>query len=157
MTALRGDSVNTKLLGMSKVISDDSAIRALKRMDETAAIQWLQHRLQSCYDHLLSTPWILDVDVTVKPLHGHQEGVKVGYNPHKPGRPSHTYCENNFDETKNQWGWIDGEPAIENLHRVERPMPEPRRQEVVIWVKATALNYRDLETGRHFGRIVLQH
>ena len=91
MTALRGDSVNTKLLGMSKVISDDSAIRALKRMDESAAIHWLQDHLQSCYAPLLSTPWILDVDVTVKPLYGHQEGAKVGYNPHKPGRPSHTY------------------------------------------------------------------
>src|SRR4051794_1076420 len=33
-------------------------------------------------------PWILDVDATVKPLFGHQEGA--GYNPHKPGRPSHT-------------------------------------------------------------------
>ncbi|MGB5649453.1 MAG: transposase [Sedimenticolaceae bacterium] len=91
MTALRGDNVNTKLLGMSKVISDDSAVRALKRMDETAAIEWLQRHLQSCYEPLLSTPWILDVDVTVKPLYGHQEGAEVGYNPHKPGRPSHTY------------------------------------------------------------------
>ncbi len=91
LTALRGDSVNTKLLGMNKVISDDSAIRALKRMDETSAIAWLQRHLQSCYEPLLSTPWILDVDVTVKPLYGHQEGAKVGYNPHKPGRPSHTY------------------------------------------------------------------
>ena len=71
MTALRGDSVNTKLLGMSKVISDDSAIRALKRMAETEAVQWLQDHLQSCYAPLLSTPWILDVDVTVKPLYGH--------------------------------------------------------------------------------------
>ncbi len=42
ITALRGDTVNTQLLGMSKVISDDSAIRALKRMDETEAVQWLQ-------------------------------------------------------------------------------------------------------------------
>ncbi|EGV20624.1 hypothetical protein [Thiocapsa marina] len=35
-------------------------------------------------------PWILDADVTVKPLYGHQEGAVKGYNPHKPGRPSHT-------------------------------------------------------------------
>jgi hypothetical protein len=91
MTALRGDTVNTKLLGMSKVISDDSAIRALKRMEEAKAISWLQTHLQSSYAPLLTTPWILDVDVTVKPLYGHQEGAKVGYNPHKPGRPSHTY------------------------------------------------------------------
>ena len=59
MTALRGDNVNTKLLGMSKVISDDSAVRALKRMDESTAIEWLQRHLQSCYEPLLSTPWIL--------------------------------------------------------------------------------------------------
>ncbi len=91
LTALRGDTVNTKLLGMSKVISDDSAIRGLKRMDEVNAIDWLQTHLHSCYSPLLTTPWILDVDVTVKPLYGHQEGARVGYNPHKPGRPSHTY------------------------------------------------------------------
>ena len=33
----------------------------------------------------------MDVDVTVKPLYGHQEGAEIGYNPQKPGRPSHTY------------------------------------------------------------------
>ena len=91
MTALRGDTVNTKLLGMNKIISDSSAIRALKRMNEDETIEWLQAHLQSCYEPLLATPWILDADVTVKPLYGHQEGAKVGYNPHKPGRPSHTY------------------------------------------------------------------
>jgi hypothetical protein len=91
LTALRGDSVNTQLLGMNKVVSDDSAIRALKRMAQVPAINWLQNHLQSCYEPLLTTPWILDVDVTVKPIYGHQEGAKMGYNPHKPGRPSHTY------------------------------------------------------------------
>src|SRR5512135_1897144 len=40
---------------------------------------------------LLGEPWILDVDTTVKPLYGRQEGAVVGYNPRKPGRPSHTY------------------------------------------------------------------
>ena len=40
---------------------------------------------------LLSAPWVLDTDVTVKPLYGKQEGAVVGYNPHKPGRPSHAY------------------------------------------------------------------
>jgi hypothetical protein len=37
----------------------------------------------------LKTPWILDIDTTIKPLYGKQEGAEVGYNPHKPGRPSH--------------------------------------------------------------------
>ena len=40
---------------------------------------------------LLDAPWILDVDVTIKPLYGKQQGAVVGYNPHKPGRPSHAY------------------------------------------------------------------
>jgi len=40
-------------------------------------------------------PWILDIDVTVKPLYGNQEGAEVGYNPHKPGRPSHV-CHSDF-------------------------------------------------------------
>ena len=44
-----------------------------------------------CYSPLLSQSWVLDADVTVKPLYGKQEGAVVGYNPHKPGRPSHTY------------------------------------------------------------------
>jgi hypothetical protein len=85
------ERVNSKLLGMSKVVSEDSARRALHRLDEYQGISWLQKHLQACYEPLLTTPWILDVDVTVKPLYGHQEGAKLGYNPHKPGRPSHTY------------------------------------------------------------------
>jgi hypothetical protein len=41
------------------------------------------------YAPALVQPWIADLDVTVKPIYGHQEGAEVGYNPHKPGRPSH--------------------------------------------------------------------
>ena len=91
ITNLMSDRVNSSLLGMNKVVSDDSARRALKRMDEAAGIAWLQAHLHSCYEPLLKVPWILDADVTVKPLYGHQEGAEIGYNPHKPGRPSHTY------------------------------------------------------------------
>jgi hypothetical protein len=40
---------------------------------------------------LLSEPWILDADTTVKPLYGEREGAVVSYNPSKPCRPSHTY------------------------------------------------------------------
>ncbi len=63
----------------------------MKRIDESEGIHWLQDHLHYCYSPLLSQPWILDVDVTVKPLYGQQEGAVVGYNPHKPGRPSHTF------------------------------------------------------------------
>lgn len=91
MTTLLNDQVNSQLLGMRKVVSDDSARRALKRIDEGDGIDWLQTHLQRCYEPLLTQDWILDSDVTVKPLYGRQEGAEVGYNPHKPGRPSHTY------------------------------------------------------------------
>jgi len=88
---LLSDKVNPQLLGMTKVVSDDSARRGLQRIDEAQGVQWLQKHLNESYQPLLTTPWILDTDVTVKPLYGHQEGAKKGYNPHKPGRPSHTY------------------------------------------------------------------
>ena len=61
------------------------------RWTRREGIDWLQNHLQRSYEPLLTQPWILDSDVTVKPLYGHQEGAEVGYNPHKPGRPSHTY------------------------------------------------------------------
>jgi hypothetical protein len=91
ITSLMSDRVNSLLLGMTKIVSDDSARRGLKKIDEQAGIKWLQDHLLSSYKPLLKTPWILDVDITVKPLYGHQEGAKIGYNPQKPGRPSHTY------------------------------------------------------------------
>lgn len=91
MTTLIGDGVNSRLLGMNKVVSDDSARRALLRVGETQGVQWLQHHLQECYEPLLMMPWIMDVDVTVKTIYGKQEGAVIGYNPHKKGRPSHTY------------------------------------------------------------------
>jgi hypothetical protein len=34
---------------------------------------------------------VVDIDATVKTLYGRQEEAKVGYNPTKPGRPSHVY------------------------------------------------------------------
>lgn len=91
ISALRGDGVNPALLGMRKVVSEDSVRRAFGKLDEELGVTWLQEHLGRVYAPLLSEPWILDADVTVKPLYGHQEGAEVGYNPHKPGRPSHTY------------------------------------------------------------------
>jgi len=91
ITALRGDKVNPSLLGMSKICSEDSIRRALKNIDEDLAINWLNKHLKSCYYPLLTEDWILDVGTTVKCLYGKQEGAEIGYNPHKPGRPSHTY------------------------------------------------------------------
>ena len=91
VTALRCDPVNPPLLGMRKVVSEDSVRRNLEKIDETQGLAWLRNHLDYCTAPLLGEPWVLDIDTTIKPLYGHQEGAEVGYNPHKPGRPSHCY------------------------------------------------------------------
>jgi len=91
ISALRGDGVNPGLLGMRKVASEDSVRRALTALEEEESEEWLKRHLRASYEPLLEEPWALDVDTTVKPLYGHQEDAKVGYNPQKPGRPSHAY------------------------------------------------------------------
>ncbi len=91
ITSLRGDGVNPGLLGMAKVVSEDAVRRAFEKMDEVAGMAWLERHLDYCVGPLLGEPWVLDVDTTIKPLYGHQEGAEVGYNAHKPGRPSHAY------------------------------------------------------------------
>jgi hypothetical protein len=91
MTALRCDPVNQLLLGMKEVVSENAVRRGLDKIEEGAGMAWLQEHLDYTTRLLLSEPWILDIDTTVKPLYGHQEGAVVSYNPHKPGRPSHSY------------------------------------------------------------------
>ena len=91
INAIRGDGINPELLGMTRVASEDSVRRAMKAMDEAASGEWMKGHLKASYEPLLQEPWVLDVDTTVKPLYGHQEDAKVGYNPTKPGRPSHAY------------------------------------------------------------------
>ncbi|MFO1204873.1 MAG: transposase [Burkholderiales bacterium] len=91
IAALRADAVSAGLLGMEAIVSEDTVRRALKALDEDAGMGWLQDHLDASVLPLLSAPWVLDTDVTVKPLYGKQEGALIGYNPHKPGRPSHAY------------------------------------------------------------------
>ena len=91
ITAIRQDGIHPELLGVQQLVSEDTARRALKKIDESAGIAWLDRHLGKTTQPLLSTPWILDLDGTVKCLYGKQEGAVVGYNPKKPGRPSHCY------------------------------------------------------------------
>jgi hypothetical protein len=107
VTGLRGDEVAPRILGMKKIISDESLRRALSRLapcsgkresEEEREIReaqlsqstgWMDRALLESVSEALSTPWILDSDTTVKPLYGHQDGAEISYNPKKPGRPSH--------------------------------------------------------------------
>src|ERR1700716_4173432 len=76
---------------MRKVVSEDAVRRGFDKIEEDAGLSWLQEQLDYCTRPLSGEPWIRDVDTTVKPLYGHQEGAVVSYNSHKPGRPSHSY------------------------------------------------------------------
>lgn len=108
VASLRGDAVAPEILGMTKIVGDESLRRALAHIapapkdrhnDEQRAQQqaqvesaekWMKNALLESVRHALTTAWILDCDPTVKPLYGKQSGAEVGYNPRKPGRPSHT-------------------------------------------------------------------
>jgi hypothetical protein len=89
ITGLRGDGVNPELLGMRKVMSEDSARRAFKQAPPEETLLWLRRHLRQTYETLLEYAWVMDLDSTVKPLYGKQEKAVKGYNPTKPGRPSH--------------------------------------------------------------------
>jgi hypothetical protein len=107
ITGLRGDAVSPQILGMTRILSDESLRRALKHLapspdqakteEERArreaqlarSTAWMDEALRESVGEALITGWILDCDTTIKLLYGHQAGALVGYNPVKPGRPSH--------------------------------------------------------------------
>jgi hypothetical protein len=58
-------------------------------MASAATEPWMRSALMHSVNEALQRPWILDIDATIKRLHGHQQGAEIGCNLHKPGRPSH--------------------------------------------------------------------
>lgn len=89
ISALRGDAVAAQALGMNKIVSEDALRRGLGRIEEPGASGWMRAALMHSVHAALDKPWVLDIDTSVKPLYGHQQGAELGYNPTKPGRPSH--------------------------------------------------------------------
>ena len=89
ITAVRGDAVAAQALGIAGMVSEDAVRRALKTIEAPASEAWMRPCLMRSVASALDRPWVLDIDASVKPLYGHQQGAEVGYNPHKPGRPSH--------------------------------------------------------------------
>jgi hypothetical protein len=65
--------------------------RAFGKQDEEALTLWMDRQMNETCAALLDQQWVLDLDATVKTLYGRQEEAHVGYNPMKPGRPSHVY------------------------------------------------------------------
>jgi len=96
ISALRRNGLDAQLLGMEGIPSEDSVRTAMQKLvqsDDWAQRtgSWLEGCFERLYGGVLEQSWVLDVDVTVKPLYGKQEGAVLGYNPAKPGRPSHAY------------------------------------------------------------------
>ena len=87
IAGVRGDAVAAQALGLKSLVSEDSVRRALKAMEPEASERWMRSALMDSVLSALDRPWVLDIDATIKPLYGHQEGAQIGYNPHKPGRP----------------------------------------------------------------------
>lgn len=130
ITTVRSDKVLPELLGMDGIASEDSVRRAFLQASDEELTLWLDRSMNTVFDPLLSEPWVLDVDATVKTLYGKQEQARVGYNPMKPGRPSHVYHAyciarlrmvlNADVHAGNQtgseyahpglWGWLDARP-----------------------------------------------
>ena len=122
IAALRCDAVLPELLGMKKIVCEDAVRRAFKAIDEAEGAVWLRGHLAFCVEPLLVEPSILDVDTTIKPLYGHQEGAVLGYNPKKPGRPSHCYHTYSMASTRLVLD-VDVSPGDEHASRPQRAEP----------------------------------
>ena len=156
INGLRGDAVAPQILGMTRIISDESLRRALKalapsigkdytederlkrqtQLDKSTA--WMDTALRESTFDALSTDWILDCDVTVKLLFGHQDGAEIGYNPTKPGRPSHnihTYWVANLrmvlDAEVKGGKTHPAKYSLPGLMRLLRALPPEKRPELV--------------------------
>jgi hypothetical protein len=91
ISGMRGDSVLPQMLGIERLRSEDSIRRAFANQDEDALTLWMDRQTDKTFAALLEQEWVLDLDATIKTLYGRQEEARVGYNPQKPGRPSHVY------------------------------------------------------------------
>lgn len=141
VACLRGDGVAPEILGMSKVISDESLRRALAHLAPNAgkrcteaertrreaqlarSTAWMDAALKESTGEALCTQWILDIDTTIKLLYGHQAGAEISYNPRKPGRPSHaihTYWIGNVRMV------LDAEVQSGKAHAAKHGLPRLR-------------------------------
>lgn len=91
MPELEHDPLLRIKLGMDKLPQHSTLYRTLDRFRCRNDVESLADRNQPLLDRLIptSTGAILDIDTTVNPVHGTQEGASVSYNPRYRGRPSY--------------------------------------------------------------------
>ena len=70
MDEISGDEVSAEILDLNKICSEDSSRRGVKRMEEMAALDWLNTHLKKSWEPMTENDWILDIDSTLKPFLG---------------------------------------------------------------------------------------
>ena len=94
-SSLYGDMAGASMLGINRFVSHDSFARAIARMAEQDAVAWKRRHLAKVYEPLLRESYVLDIDPTVKPIYGRQEGAEAGY----PGYCTNRQCRRCFQYT----------------------------------------------------------
>jgi len=86
---IQNDDTIKKMFKLDRrVCSDDAIRRFMEDIDSDAGKKWLDGAMEILFT-ALPQMFIMDWDSTITTRYGDQEGVEVGYNPHKPGRGSH--------------------------------------------------------------------
>lgn len=88
---LRGDAASAELFGVRRFMSCDSVRRNFASIPAEEALPWVWRENLRLLQDVVAEDYVLDLDPTVKPVYGRQEGAELGYSPQKPGRPSHCY------------------------------------------------------------------
>ena len=88
---LREDTATAELFGLRRFMSCDSVRRNFASIPAEEAMPWVWRENLRLLQDVVAEDYVLDLDPTVKPVYGRQEGAQLGYSPQKPGRPSHCY------------------------------------------------------------------
>lgn len=140
VSQLRGDPGIATTLDLRRgVPGEDSIRRFLEEIVEHAGIEEARKWIHQSYSWLWKGmsqmgPLLIDWDSTVISRYGHQEGAEVGYNPAKPGRPSHHPLVASLAGTR-LCPMIQRRPATQDLRQAgkkwRRPCCKP-------WVRVAA-------------------
>ena len=125
---MQDDAAVAKITGMHKgrLCGEDAFRRLCEKLDSAQVERWFAPAEQMIY-HAIPPNCVADWDSTVIPRYGKQEDTAIGYNPQKPGRPSHhplacviggtrlcLHMEWRKGNTVSSSGWVD---AMEKVWR----------------------------------------
>ncbi len=86
---IQNDETIKKVFNLDRrICGEDSIRRFMEMIDSAAGKKWIDGAMEILFATLPGM-FIIDWDSTITTRYGDQEGVEVGYNPHKPGRGSH--------------------------------------------------------------------